>query len=598
MKSFTKSSKFHYCIFTLIVIFSLINIICTFTLTKKNYMSDEIWSYGLANSYYDPFIFADGDVTVSRNPENYKNINSWFTADTFKDYIVVNEGEAFSYDSVWYNQDQDVHPPFYYAILHTICSFFPETFSLWFGFSINIVAFLLVAIYLYKLALSITGSKTFSLMSLAFYTFNSVAVDTFIFIRMYALVTVFYVALLYYVQKLFTTKEPTFRKNFFPLLIVTCLGALTHYHFLIFAFLVSGCVCFYYLFTKKWRTMFAFGGIMLLAVLVAFVIFPSALKHVTISLSGSAADSFEFNFNYIIALVLSYQTGFEISPFKTMFGTYFFVVLSAIIFITIPTWFIFRNESWMHTLQHKMKHIFSSFLKNVKHLFTTMPPLLYMVVIVLFCMLLFYAKTLAIPLLYRTAIRYLFPVVPIYFLLFYLLLYFITTNFHLPLKGCKIIFLFAIIFFALTSNLFYKTTYGFPDTLQVGKTLNQLEEDSTCIIALSEGWLLTCYPFRLLQVGNISAVDLQYLFEYPNELENLPNTNANTPIYLILDTTERFPEHETLSNGLGTISKTTPDVYTRDDFLEYFSSLPYAEQFTLVGQDSAFSSVLEIYQLR
>ena len=98
---------------------------------KEGYYIDEPWSYGLANSYYQPFL---------QNDDTY--MKQWQEPDFYYDYVVVNEGEAFSYDSVIYNQANDVHPPFYYILLHTICSFFVGTYSKWFGLVLNLVFYI------------------------------------------------------------------------------------------------------------------------------------------------------------------------------------------------------------------------------------------------------------------------------------------------------------------------------------------------------------------------------------------------------------------------------------------------------------------------
>lgn len=575
-----------------IVLLSLINITYTFAVTKKNYFTDEIWSYGLSNSYYDPFIFANGDVSTSRKPENYKNINSWITSDVFFDYIAVNEGEAFSYDSVWYNQSLDVHPPLYYALLHTICSFFPNVFSNWFGFSINIIAFLLVAFFLYKICYSVTSSHSFSLMLLAFYSFNAAAVDTYIFIRMYALVTVFYVALLYYVQKLLSSTAFSFLKHCLPLLCITYLGTLTHYHFAIFAFLISAGTCFYLLFTKKIAKLFAFASTMLSGIILSFLSFPSIIDHITKTNASALETSFSFNFSYILTLLFGYQTGMLLNPYKSMFGSYFFVVVTIVLFVTIPIWFVFRNEAWMKSLLKNLIKISQKALKNTKTFLLSLPPILYIAMMSIIGILVFLAQTLAIPKTYRTTSRYLFPTIAIYYFVFFAILYYAAKAFHLSVKHCKITFVSLIVICSLTSNLIFHTTFDFSYSPYSGKTMDKLEDNSTCIIAVNSAWLLTAFPSRLLQVENICVVDLEYLFDSPNELDHLPSSSEESPVYLLLDCSSMIPEGTEYLN-----IEYTPE-HTKEDYLDYFSKLPYVEQFNLVGEDCAHSSNLEIYQLR
>ena len=216
-------------------------------------------------------------------------------------------------------------------------------------------------------------------------------------------------------------------------------------------------------------------------------------------------------------------------------------------------------------------------------------------------MILFLAKTLLIVRLYLTANRYLFPIIPIYYFVFFVGLYYIGKAFCFPMKHMKYIFAITIIICSLSSNIQFPPIYGYKNSIHEGKTMDALEENSTIIIATSEGWLLTTYPFRLLQVGNICAVDLTYLFDYKNELDTLPNSSANTPIYLILDTTKLIHNHEVTEEAIvanvHTFKNMHPE-YTYEDYLEYFASLPYAEKCELVGRDSAYGSPLEIYQLR
>lgn len=58
----------------------------------------------------------------------------------------TNSGFCRGAVSVWTvtrMQTYDVHPPFYYLLLHTVCSLFPGRFSKWSGIGLNIVLFVL-----------------------------------------------------------------------------------------------------------------------------------------------------------------------------------------------------------------------------------------------------------------------------------------------------------------------------------------------------------------------------------------------------------------------------------------------------------------------
>lgn len=109
----------YYAVFVILMIGVLMN--------KKNFHVDEIYSYGLSNLIGGPALSFEQGKEYQPASIPYDN------------YVTVAENERFQYKNVWENQRKDNHPPLFYAILHTICSFFPGTFSIWYAGVINIV---------------------------------------------------------------------------------------------------------------------------------------------------------------------------------------------------------------------------------------------------------------------------------------------------------------------------------------------------------------------------------------------------------------------------------------------------------------------------
>ena len=95
---------------------------------KKEYHIDEIYSYLLSNSYH-----------TDRIANDETKWDKWVSGDQYKSFITVQDGEKFAYDKVYYNNSLDCHPPLYYWVIHTVCSFFPDQFSKWFGLVVNIL---------------------------------------------------------------------------------------------------------------------------------------------------------------------------------------------------------------------------------------------------------------------------------------------------------------------------------------------------------------------------------------------------------------------------------------------------------------------------
>ena len=82
---------------------------------KRQYLfCDEVYSYGLANSTDRTFIDPNSDDTT---------VKDWVSGDYFENYLKYND-ESFNYKAAYVNQVNDVHPPVYYMMLHTVCYFF------------------------------------------------------------------------------------------------------------------------------------------------------------------------------------------------------------------------------------------------------------------------------------------------------------------------------------------------------------------------------------------------------------------------------------------------------------------------------------------
>ena len=82
-----------------IILYVLFFLIMTATISmKKNYHIDEMLSYGLSNNRGNiKMEIVDGE---KYNPTVL-----------YADYLTADENDRFSYDIVWENQENDVHPP-------------------------------------------------------------------------------------------------------------------------------------------------------------------------------------------------------------------------------------------------------------------------------------------------------------------------------------------------------------------------------------------------------------------------------------------------------------------------------------------------------
>ena len=106
-------------LFVLIFILASVNFVF-WAEQREGYHCDELWSHGLANSTFHYEVFDESGAI------------KWNTAADYDAYMTVAKDGRFDYLGVYYNQMTDVHPPLFYAIMHTAASFFPGSASIYF----------------------------------------------------------------------------------------------------------------------------------------------------------------------------------------------------------------------------------------------------------------------------------------------------------------------------------------------------------------------------------------------------------------------------------------------------------------------------------
>lgn len=281
-------------ILTLVLLIQIISLVYVGT-QKGGLHIDEHYSYILSNSY-------DADRVVNAT----ELWNTWLDGDSFGELLSVEDGEQFAYHTVYNNNAKDAHPPLFYFLLHTLCSFFPGVFSMWIGIIMNIILIVLTQIVLYKLSYEITGSSLWSVVPVVLYGSMKAFTDTTVFIRMYALMTLFTVLLLWQHYRLLT-KGTTYK----PIIwcgILTFLGTFTHYYFAISAFFLAIVACIFLLVRKNWRAFFIYAGSMLSGVLTVFAVYPAGISQILGSETnnvGNEVSSHMFDFSEWSAAISS-----------------------------------------------------------------------------------------------------------------------------------------------------------------------------------------------------------------------------------------------------------------------------------------------------
>ena len=210
----------------LLMVLVLVLAVCLhFCLWKSGMFIDEIYTFGLANSHYMPFI---GHGDHDRIQEQI------ITREDFFDYLAVTDSEpGFDAGSVYYNQVQDVHPPLYYWILNFCSTLARGQFSKWIGLIPDLLIYLGLLALLYALGMELFGNRLIAASVAALYGFSQVGLSTMLMIRMYVLMTLFTVLLALLVAR--ELRAPSGKREFGIGLTIFA-GLMTQYYFVFYAF--------------------------------------------------------------------------------------------------------------------------------------------------------------------------------------------------------------------------------------------------------------------------------------------------------------------------------------------------------------------------
>ena len=347
-----KQKRIIYLILVCLIVFASIRLIYIFS-QRDGHHVDETWSYGFANSYYDPYIYSTSRYGEVNDSEYWKNLNIWLSGSVFKDYVTVDENERFAFDSVYYNKEFDLGPALFTYLLHFVCSFFPGVFSWNFAFGINLVLFICTLILIFFISYEFTGNSFAGLFSVLYYSLSGCGTGNFLYLRVYSLFT-FFSLLLFYVMVRLVKGNFKYKITPFVLLpLITFLGCMSHYYFLIISFFLTF-FCVLALFIKKrFANAIKFGFLMLISVVVFFAIYRPALNMIlpyfssSVSVADSAGYSIPYAWNIRAANMhffmgtIGFFVDFSQSLILYFLGGFAFVAITLSLIC-----FLFRNEKW------------------------------------------------------------------------------------------------------------------------------------------------------------------------------------------------------------------------------------------------------------
>lgn len=327
---------------TFIIIFAVCMLAGLFVCTRKQAMhEDEFYSYYSSNRHVG--LIAEGEVTARE----------------ILDELEVLPGEGFRFGLVREVQSWDVHPPVYYFLLHFVCSLFPGKFSPWFGLGLNLTCFAAALILMKKLGqLLMPDAPLITDLGILAWGISAGTLGGLVFIRMYMLLTLWILAATIFHLRLLdachnskeypeekgssvtdrnlndTKKKPVIQAAM-ALFVITFLGFMTHYYFLIWLLLIGGVVNVLMIVrTRRIRPTLIYTGVGILCALACYLFYPAFPAQMFRGQRGAQATDSFFDMSNT-----SERLNFFASRINHIgFGGLLWVVLGVVVVVSILYW--------------------------------------------------------------------------------------------------------------------------------------------------------------------------------------------------------------------------------------------------------------------
>ena len=254
--------------------------------------------------------------------------NGWMDGTEIRNEFMVLSGEGYNYGMVKLMQTYDVHPPMYYYILHTVCSFTPGVFSKWQGLSINIFLYILTIILLFLICRRLYGSSDDDsgssyiplIITVALYGFSPAILSGVMFIRMYSMLTFLCFLTIYVHLNMLNAFEEYIENNASEsgsnkkitkrqigyavgLLALSFIGIMTHYYYVVFLFFTAAYTAIRLLVIPLYRgdkridikNAVGYSATVVLALVLSVIYYPAMLSHIFRGYRGTEATQAFFD---------------------------------------------------------------------------------------------------------------------------------------------------------------------------------------------------------------------------------------------------------------------------------------------------------------
>lgn len=261
----------------------IIVLICIFT-AKQNYSmaGDEVFSYMSSTSLggFKKICFVDDQT--------------WYEGSYYYHALTAEGPERFNIPMVFENQAMDTHPPLFYVFLNIVCSFFPGQFSRWFGVCLNIFLLFFVEAGLFLLLHYFLKNKYVCFILSAVFCCSYFSMKMVLFIRMYVLLMACVLFQSWYHLEFYNWSLSGISlkkdwKKYVLLGILTLLGSLTHYYFLVYQAMISALFVLVLWKKRHSRQYIDYIITMAASAVLYCCLYPAALNHIFFKYRGRDA---------------------------------------------------------------------------------------------------------------------------------------------------------------------------------------------------------------------------------------------------------------------------------------------------------------------
>ena len=333
--------------FFLIIILSL-RLIYLFS-CRTSYYCDEVYTYGISNSIGNPVLIWT---------ENYKNESfqgEWFDGSVLHNYLTINNGERFHFSDVITNKSWDNAPPNYELMVHFVCSFFPESFSWAYAFSVNFIFYIASLILVFCISKNTIKNQSSkypnAILCMTFFGLSICGTGAFTFLRMYGVLCFYSLLMIYAMQRIINQKAH--KMPDYVLLSVSFLGGIfTHSLFVIFAFWLTLFTCIYFLAKKQIKESFISGLTVLFSLILFLLLYRFDLGKIDSWMGNQNSDGFSFFTNLFVAnnYTFTQSIGIYIPFTYANILTWIGILLFITIVLTLLC-ILFRKEKWFKSFK-------------------------------------------------------------------------------------------------------------------------------------------------------------------------------------------------------------------------------------------------------